>query len=89
MEQSDIQNLVYLQAIVKDTLRLYPASPLFVPHEAMEDCHVGGYHIPKGTRLLVNAWKLHRDPVVWSNPGVLTREIFENSCNCGCFWSGF
>ncbi|RVW23862.1 Cytochrome P450 82G1 [Vitis vinifera] len=34
----------------------------------MEDCHVAGYHIPKGTRLFVNAWKLHRDPSVWSDP---------------------
>ncbi|MFQ6619801.1 hypothetical protein Gotur_000748 [Gossypium turneri] len=34
----------------------------------MEDCCVSGYHILKGTRLFVNAWKLHRDPQVWSNP---------------------
>ncbi|WKA00399.1 hypothetical protein VitviT2T_018754 [Vitis vinifera] len=66
VEQSDIQNLVYLKAIVKETLRLCPAIPLLVPLEAMEDYHVGyhsnspGYHIPKGTRLLVNAWKLYR-----------------------------
>ncbi|MBA0674782.1 hypothetical protein Goari_016359 [Gossypium aridum] len=34
----------------------------------IEDCCVSGYHILKGTRLFVNAWKLHRDPQVWSNP---------------------
>ncbi|XP_040930062.1 protopine 6-monooxygenase-like [Gossypium hirsutum] len=34
----------------------------------MEDCGVSGYNILKGTRLFVNAWKLHRDPQVWSNP---------------------
>ncbi|XP_059626240.1 cytochrome P450 CYP82J17-like [Cornus florida] len=68
VEESDIKNLVYLQAIVKETLRLYPAAPLSVPHEAREDCNVGGYHIPKNTRLLVNLWKLHRDPRVWTDP---------------------
>ncbi|GMP48295.1 hypothetical protein CsSME_00015695 [Camellia sinensis var. sinensis] len=68
VDESDIKNLVYLQAIVKETLRLYPTLPLSVPREAMEDCTVAGFHIPAGTRLLVNLWKLHRDPNIWSNP---------------------
>ena len=54
VDDHDIKDLVCIQAIVKETLRLYPPSPLLVPHEAMEDCHVCGYHVPKGTRLLVN-----------------------------------
>ncbi|RVW61141.1 Cytochrome P450 82C4 [Vitis vinifera] len=68
VDGSDIKNLVYLQAIVKETLRLYPPGPLSVPHEAMEDCTVAGFHIQAGTRLLVNLWKLHRDPRVWLDP---------------------
>ena len=68
VEQSDIPNLVYLKAIIKETLRLYGPAPLLLPHEAMEDYCIGGYHIPRGTRLLVNAWKMHRDPTVWPNP---------------------
>ena len=68
VDGSDIQNLVYLQAIIKETLRLYhPGSPS-VPHEAMEDCTVAGFQIQAGTRLLINLWKMHRDPRVWSNP---------------------
>ncbi|CAA0839449.1 Cytochrome P450 82C4 [Striga hermonthica] len=65
VEESDIRNLVYLQAITKETLRLYPAGPLGGTREFSEDCTVGGYHVPKGTWLLVNLWKLHRDPHVW------------------------
>ncbi|KAL4272402.1 hypothetical protein GQ457_13G008780 [Hibiscus cannabinus] len=68
VEESDIKNLVYLRAIIKETLRLYPAGPLAVPHESMEDCRVSGYHIPAGTRLFVNLSKVHRDPRVWSDP---------------------
>ncbi|KAJ9704898.1 hypothetical protein PVL29_003109 [Vitis rotundifolia] len=51
VDGSDIKNLVYLQAIVKETLRLYPPGPLSLPHEAMEDCAVAGFHIQAGTRL--------------------------------------
>ncbi|XP_043700222.1 cytochrome P450 CYP82D47-like [Telopea speciosissima] len=68
VEEKDIANLVYLQAIIKETFRLYPAGPLLVPHEAMEDCTVSGFRVPKGTRVLINAWKIQRDPTVWENP---------------------
>ncbi|XVF81233.1 hypothetical protein PTKIN_Ptkin15bG0139600 [Pterospermum kingtungense] len=76
VEDSDIEKLVYLQAVIKETFRLYPTAPLLVPHEAMEDCRVSGYHIPKGTRLLVNVWKLQRDPRIWSNPEEFKPERF-------------
>lgn len=66
VDDSDINNLVYLQAITKETLRLYPAAVLSSPRVFSKDCHVGGYHVPKGTWLIVNLWKLHRDPHVWS-----------------------
>lgn len=66
--ETDIKNLVYLQAIVKETFRLHPPGPLSGPREAMEDCTVAGFHIPAGTRLVVNLWKLHRDPNIWANP---------------------
>ncbi|KAF7154804.1 hypothetical protein RHSIM_Rhsim01G0251300 [Rhododendron simsii] len=68
VEECDVKNLVYLQAILKEALRLYPPGPLSVPHLATADCEIGGYHIPKGTRLLPNVWKLHRDPRVWPDP---------------------
>ncbi|KAA8528591.1 hypothetical protein F0562_035946 [Nyssa sinensis] len=79
VESSDLKNLIYIQAILKETLRLYPPGPLSPPHESMEDCTVGGYKIPKGTRLLVNFWKLHRDPRVWSDPGEFKPERFLTS----------
>ncbi|KAL6012492.1 hypothetical protein ACLOJK_002981 [Asimina triloba] len=62
-----MKNLVYLQAIIKETLPLYPPAPLSIPHEASKDCYVGGYHVPAGTRLFVNLWKLQLDPTIWSD----------------------
>ena len=68
VKESDIKHLPYLQAIIKETLRLYPAAPVSAPREAMEDCTVAGFHVPARTRLFVNLWKLQRDPSIWSNP---------------------
>ncbi|XP_057832676.2 flavonoid-6-hydroxylase [Cryptomeria japonica] len=68
VEKSDIPQLTYLQAIVKETLRLYPPGPLLMPHKSIEACTVGGYHISAGTILMVNAWVIQRDPKVWNKP---------------------
>ncbi|KDP29948.1 hypothetical protein JCGZ_18517 [Jatropha curcas] len=76
VQDSDVKNLVYLQAIVKEALRLYPPGPVSVPRECIKDCSVGGYHIPAGTRLIVNISRIHRDPRVWSNPSEFEPERF-------------
>nr|BBD34762.1 putative cytochrome P450 [Eschscholzia californica subsp. californica] len=75
VQESDIKNLLYLQAVVKETLRLY-SGPITGLREADEDCVVAGYHIPAGTRLIVNTWKIHRDPRVWSDPMEFQPERF-------------
>ncbi|RVW46904.1 3,9-dihydroxypterocarpan 6A-monooxygenase [Vitis vinifera] len=77
VEESDIANLPYLQAIVKETLRLHPTGPLIV-RESSEDCTIGGYDIPAGTRLFVNVWAIGRDPNHWENPLEFQPERFVN-----------
>ncbi|KAG2238498.1 hypothetical protein Bca52824_092290 [Brassica carinata] len=88
VEESDISNLPCLQNIVSETLRLYPAGPLMVPHVASEDCKVGGYDMPRGTTLLVNLWAMHRDPQLWDDPETFKPERFEKEGRRACPGSG-
>ncbi|KAF7070758.1 hypothetical protein CFC21_076229 [Triticum aestivum] len=76
VEESDITNLPYLQCVVKETLRLCPVGPVIPAHEAMEDCTVGGFHVERGTMILVNAWAIHRDANVWDAPEEFRPERF-------------
>ncbi|GLT69338.1 hypothetical protein SLA2020_414960 [Shorea laevis] len=79
MDEPDLSKLHYLQSIISETLRLYPAAPLLVPHMSSDDCTVGGYDVPRNTMLLVNAWAIHRDPKVWDDATSFKPERFECS----------
>lgn len=78
VEESDLSKLHYLQSIISETLRLYPAAPMLVPHYASDDCVVGGFNIPRNTMVMVNAWAIHRDPTMWDDPESFKPERFGN-----------
>ncbi|KAG0556713.1 hypothetical protein KC19_11G074000 [Ceratodon purpureus] len=68
VSESDIPNLKYLQAVIKETFRLHPPAPLLVTHENHEPCLLAGYYVPANTRLHVDVWAIGRDPCVWKDP---------------------
>ena len=76
VQESDISELPYLQAVVKETFRMHPAAPLLVPRKAEADVEVLGFMVPKDTQVLVNVWAIGRDPSVWKNPTRFEPERF-------------
>nr|AAG34695.1 putative cytochrome P450 [Matthiola incana] len=76
VEESHITKLPYIVAIMKETLRLHPTLPLLVPRRPAEAAVVGGYTIPKDTKIFINVWCIQRDPNVWEKPTEFRPERF-------------
>ena len=53
---SDSASLVYVNAVIKETLRWHSVVPLGVPHSTVADDELHGYFIPAGTVVLPNIW---------------------------------
>ncbi|XP_038708922.1 cytochrome P450 71AP13-like [Tripterygium wilfordii] len=77
--ESDLAQLYYLKAVIKEIFRLHPAVPVLVPRESMQDVTIDGYDIPAKTRIFVNAWAIGRDPESWGNPETFDPERFMGS----------
>eukprot|EP00253_Pinus_taeda_P006289 PITA_06289 len=94
VRESDLPSLPYLQAMVKETLRLHAASPLALPHLSVEACNVLGYEIPRNTHVLVNLWAIRRNPTSWEDSERFVPERFMNGCSLDekvrdCEWIPF
>ncbi|XP_020585550.1 cytochrome P450 81E8-like [Phalaenopsis equestris] len=78
LDEFDLTKLPYLHCIINETLRLYPAGPLLVPHVARNDFKIGSYDVDRGTIILVNVYEIHRDPTFWMEPNNFFPERFQN-----------
>ncbi|TKY47763.1 Cytochrome P450 78A5 [Spatholobus suberectus] len=77
VRDSDIPNLPYLQAIVKEVLRLHPPGPLLSwARLAIHDVHVDKVIVPAGTTAMVNMWAIAHDSSIWEDPWAFKPERF-------------
>jgi cytochrome P450 len=64
---ADLARLPYLQAVMNETLRLYP--PAYITaREAIEPVALGGYEFTTGTAFLLSQWVSHRSPRFFAEP---------------------
>lgn len=60
--------LPYLDAVIKETLRLYAPLPASEPRSLPVDCTIDGYHVPANTVVSISPYNLHRNPEVFKDP---------------------
>lgn len=76
VQEADLVNLPYINAIVKEMMRSHPPGAFLPPRSASRDCKVAGYDIPKGTIVIISTWSIMRDPEHWDNPEKFSPERF-------------
>jgi cytochrome P450 len=64
---SDLPLLKYTEAVVKESLRLYPPA-WAIGRTALSEFELGGYRIPGGANVVVSQWVMHRDARFFPNP---------------------
>ncbi|KAL2892854.1 Cytochrome P450 71A9 [Bienertia sinuspersici] len=80
IEEQQLHHLTYLKAVIKETYRLHPATPILVPRQTLQKCTLKGqYQIESKTLVYINAWAIGRDPESWENPESFLPERFLGS----------
>ncbi|KAK7692345.1 hypothetical protein QCA50_003970 [Cerrena zonata] len=64
----DYDKLVYVQAVVLETMRWLPVAPLAIPHRVTRDDEYRGMLIPEGSTVIPNTWAILRNPEDYPEP---------------------
>ncbi|KAF2906011.1 hypothetical protein ILUMI_00164 [Ignelater luminosus] len=67
VEWTDLGKFVYLERVLKETLRLFPVG-IGVARSVSKELELDGYILPAGSTAVVITLALHRDPEVWPDP---------------------
>ena len=77
LSAQDIGSLQYTEWIVRESMRLYPPAWV-IALEALCDCEIGGYAVPRGTQLFASQWVVHRDGRWFADPDEFRPERWDN-----------
>lgn len=72
-----VQEDPLVDAFLQETLRLRPPAPVLL-RRARESTAVDGCHVPRGSRIALATWLLHRDPALHPQPHLFAPERFED-----------
>ncbi|KAH8383766.1 hypothetical protein KR009_010405 [Drosophila setifemur] len=72
----DRKNMPFIEATIREGLRIETLVPSDVPHKAMEDTELLGYRIPKDTIVIPSLYAYHLDSRVWTDPEKFRPERF-------------
>ncbi|KIK96738.1 hypothetical protein PAXRUDRAFT_10627 [Paxillus rubicundulus Ve08.2h10] len=75
-EFDDRASLPYVEAVLRETLRMYPVAPLGLPHATTIDDVYEGLFIPKGSAVVANIWAMHHNEEMYPEPNVFKPERF-------------
>ncbi|GAW09277.1 cytochrome P450 [Lentinula edodes] len=76
---NDVGSLPYITAVVRETLRYSPVTPLAFPHELIEDDIYAGYLLPKGSIVLANVWSILHNEDDYPEPHLFNPSRFLDS----------
>jgi cytochrome P450 len=63
---ADLSQLTYTASLFQESLRLYP--PIWIiERRVIEADVIGGYHIPRGSSVVISPYALHRHPELWED----------------------
>ncbi|KAF5292055.1 hypothetical protein FQR65_LT11321 [Abscondita terminalis] len=67
VEYTDLNKFLFMNRVVKETLRLFPPAP-FIARSVIEDIKLEECTLPAGCSALINIIGLHRDPSIYPEP---------------------
>jgi cytochrome P450 len=73
---ADVHRLRYLEMVVKESMRLYPAAGFLFGREAVEDVELDGHTLRRGSWVFIAPYIVHRDARLFADPETFDPERF-------------
>eukprot|EP00019_Armaparvus_languidus_P001729 CAMPEP_0168606304 /NCGR_PEP_ID=MMETSP0420-20121227/16494_1 /TAXON_ID=498008 /ORGANISM="Pessonella sp." /LENGTH=423 /DNA_ID=CAMNT_0008645949 /DNA_START=131 /DNA_END=1402 /DNA_ORIENTATION=+ len=74
LTMDNLKHMDYLQAVMDETLRLYPPVPIDFKKSIAADRLPSGVDVPADTYTMWSAWIMGRSPVLWDDPDTFRPE---------------